>query len=58
MLKILDGSDFFIQEFLQQHIESKFKGCDERKFKYSILRNPSALSVINAVEDLAKIRQN
>lgn len=52
MLKILEGSDFFIQEFLQQHIESKFKGCDERRLKYSILRNPSALSSITNVSSI------
>lgn len=46
MIKILEGNDFLIQEYLEEYIEKKFAGIDEQKRKFAIVRNPSSISVI------------
>lgn len=46
MIKVLEGNDFLIKEYIQDFINEKFKGLDELTLKFSILKNPEAVSVI------------
>lgn len=46
MIKILEGNEFLIREYIQAHLDVKFKGTTEFQLKYSVIKNPLTIDVI------------
>lgn len=46
MIKVLEGNEFLVQEFINDFIAVKFKGISEQQKKYSIIKNPQSISEI------------
>lgn len=46
MIKILEGNEFLIREYIDSHIKLKFKGLNDVQLKYSIIKNPLTIDII------------
>jgi DNA polymerase III delta subunit len=49
MIKVLEGNDFLVQEYINDYIAVKFKGVIESQKRYSIVRNPKSVADITNV---------
>jgi DNA polymerase III delta subunit len=49
MIKILQGNEFLIREYLDDYISKKFKNLSPFERKYSLIRNPQSLSEITNI---------
>ena len=46
MIKVLEGNEFLIREYIQDHINQKFKNVDEFELQFSVIKNPLNIQVI------------
>jgi DNA polymerase III delta subunit len=49
MIYVLEGNDFLVQDFIQEHKTKKFKGVPPEQLKFSIVENPTSLSDITEI---------